>query len=105
MSKDVREDDMDELHAELSKMEKVFPVFTPDMSWFETQIVTTQREMKKKLVRDLVLFWIMAIMIISVSLILINRFMIIYIVLQIVALLSFLKVTFYFRSKRKVGHE
>ncbi|MFF2446291.1 YxlC family protein [Neobacillus sp. NPDC058068] len=42
-----------------------FPVYTPDLSWFEQRVAAEKQQIRKKLIRDLSIFLIIALIILT----------------------------------------
>ncbi len=101
---DDQQQEINQLRSDLEQMDQLFPVFTPDLNWFEQQIEVTKKQARKKMIRDLVVFWIIAICIISFSALFINRTPVIYFILQIVAMLAFLLYTVWNKRRKQVDH-
>lgn len=54
------------IQHELQKMERWTDPNTPNTIWFERLVVTGKREAKRKLIRDLILFWLAGLSILAV---------------------------------------
>lgn len=54
------------LNQSLEKLEQHFSVATPDLNWFEQKIVEQKKQVQKKWRRDLLLFSVIALVILSV---------------------------------------
>jgi hypothetical protein len=59
--------DLDAIHKLQEGLSKVdqFPVYTPDLQWFENMVVTEKENNRKKLRKELSLFLIIALLILS----------------------------------------
>jgi Family of unknown function (DUF5345) len=57
-------DAIHELQDGLSKVDQ-FPVYTPDLQWFENMVITEKENNRKKLRKELSLFLIIALFILS----------------------------------------
>jgi hypothetical protein len=59
--------DLDAIHKLQDGLSKVdqFPVYTPDLQWFENMVVTEKENTRKKLMKELTLFLIIALLILS----------------------------------------
>lgn len=53
-----------ELQKGLNKMDQ-FPVYSPDLQWFEQMVVAEKQRIRKKLIKDLSVFLIVAVIILS----------------------------------------
>jgi hypothetical protein len=59
--------DLDAIHKLQDGLNKVdqFPVYTPDLQWFENMVVTEKENNRKKLIKELSIFLIIALLILS----------------------------------------
>lgn len=94
-----------ELQQGLEQMEQVFPVFTPDLNWFEQKIEQTRKNSRKKLLQDLAIFWLIAISLVLVSFMLVYRTPIIYFVVQMVVLLVFIITNVVLHRRKQVERQ
>lgn len=85
---------------DLEQMEQVFPVFTPDLNWFEQNIELTKKTSRKKLVRDLAFFWLIALSVVIISFMLVHRTPFTYFVAQACILFTFI-ISYVFLHRRK----
>jgi Flp pilus assembly protein TadB len=58
----------EQLRGELGKLDEWLPVHTPHIVWFEQMVVQHKRELRRRLIRDLLLFWAAALAILAVVL-------------------------------------
>ncbi|WML49681.1 YxlC family protein [Neobacillus sp. PS3-34] len=63
-----------------------FPVYTPDIQWFEQMIIEQKQLHRKKLIKDLTVFFIIALFILSGIVISLFNMPIIFILLQIIGI-------------------
>nr|WP_263328445.1 YxlC family protein [Neobacillus sp. Marseille-Q6967] len=71
-----------ELQEGLDKIER-FPVFTPDLQWFENIVVTEKEKSRKKLIKELSLFIMIAFIILSIIIVSLYQMPVIFLILQI----------------------
>ncbi|MFP7295679.1 YxlC family protein [Neobacillus niacini] len=59
--------DLDAIHKLQDGLSKVdqFPVYTPDLQWFETMVINEKENSKRKLMKELSLFLTIALVILS----------------------------------------
>ncbi len=91
-----------EMQNGLEQMEKVFPVFTPELQWFVQNIETATKNSRKKLIRELSFFWLIAITVFIATFMIVNRTPMIYFILQFVVLLTFIIANVHAKRKGKV---
>jgi Family of unknown function (DUF5345) len=78
--------DMDaihKLHEGLSKVDQ-FPVYTPDLQWFEKMILTEKENSRKKLIKELSLFIMIALLILSGIIVSFYQIPVVFIFIQII---------------------
>lgn len=105
ISKEDNEENIEKLRSEYDRMEEIIPVFTPDLYWFEQKIENVKKIERKKFLRDLLLFWLVAITIATMTILMVNQIPMIYIIVQSIALLSFLIISIFFRKGKRVEHQ
>ncbi|MDN3015192.1 YxlC family protein [Paenibacillus sp. BSR1-1] len=71
-----------EIQEGLNKMEQ-FPVYSPDLQWFEQMVLAEKKIIRKKLIRDLSIFFIVAIIILCGIMISLFQMPAVFIFLQI----------------------
>ncbi|WP_066068268.1 YxlC family protein [Neobacillus soli] len=76
-------DAIHELHEGLNKIDQ-FPVYTPNLQWFEQMVVEEQQHTRRKLIRDLSVFFIVAFIIISGMLVSLYQMPTIFVIVQII---------------------
>ncbi|WP_028560318.1 YxlC family protein [Paenibacillus pinihumi] len=54
-----------ELKSDLAKMEEWFPVYTPDISWFETRLAAGEKKLRRKKNREWAFFYMLAVVILG----------------------------------------
>jgi hypothetical protein len=64
---------IEQLQQSLAQLERLYPVYTPDLQWFEAKLAEGRRKQRKKLLRDLAFLWGSAAMLLSVSYLMLNR--------------------------------
>lgn len=89
------------LRTGLDQLEKQFPVYSPDLQWFEQQVTKSKIQIRLRLVRELTLFFLIAIAMISGIVLTILKAPMIYIFLQLFLILS-LPVIFFAKKRRQV---
>lgn len=57
-----------EIEHGLESVEQSSPVYTPDLAWFENMVVEEKQKLRKKLIFDIALFSVVAVLILSVVL-------------------------------------
>jgi hypothetical protein len=71
-----------EVNMGLEKLDQL-PAYTPDLQWFENMVLVEQQTIKKKLIRDIALFLIVALTIISGVIVTMFDMPLLFIILQI----------------------
>lgn len=80
-----------ELKDGLDKIER-FPVYTPDLQWFENIVITEKEKSRKRLIKDLSLFIMVAFIILSIIIVSLYQMPVIFLIIQI---FSTLFIVFY----------
>lgn len=70
----------EELRSGLDQIDRLYPVDTPDLDWFWQMTLAEKRRLRRKLIRDLTTFWLMATIFLSVYLIAVHHLPTVYIV-------------------------
>ena len=98
--------DLDAIHKLQEGLSKVdqFPVYTPDLQWFENMVVTEKENNRKKLMKELSLFLIIALFIISGIIISFYQMPVVFLFIQIITpvFIVFYTITGY-RKKVKIN--
>ncbi len=76
-------DALREIQEGFNKMDQ-FPVYTPDLHWFEQMVIDEQHNKRKRLVKDLSLFIIIAVVILTGIIVSLYQIPVIFIILQII---------------------
>jgi Flp pilus assembly protein TadB len=71
-----------ELQEGLNKVDS-FPLYTPDLQWFEHMVLAEKQKLRKKLVKDLSIFMMIAICILTGIVVSLYQMPIIFIFLQV----------------------
>ena len=95
-------DTIHELKEGLNKIDQL-SIYTPDLQWFEQMVIEEQQKARKKLIKDLALFFIVASIILSGMITSLYRMPIVFIFLQISALIFIVLYTAV-RSIKKANH-
>ncbi|MDF2854586.1 MAG: hypothetical protein K0Q87_437 [Neobacillus sp.] len=78
--------DLDALHEIQEGFNKIdqFPVYTPDLQWFNQMVLNEQLNKRKKFIKDLSIFIVIAVVILSGIIISLYQMPTIFIMLQII---------------------
>ncbi|HEY2420353.1 MAG TPA: YxlC family protein [Neobacillus sp.] len=78
--------DLDAIHSIQEGLNLVdqFPVYTPDLSWFEQMVLAKKQQDRKNLIRDLLVFLLVAVLIISGIIVSLYNMPMVFIYLQII---------------------
>jgi hypothetical protein len=76
-------DAIHELQEGLSKVDQ-FPVYTPDLQWFENMVLTEKENSKRKLMKELSLFLTIALFILSGIIVSFYQMPVVFILIQII---------------------
>ncbi|WP_026584517.1 YxlC family protein [Bacillus sp. J33] len=66
----------------LESLEENVPVYTPDLQFFEQLVIEQKQMMKKKLMKDLAIFIVMALLIVSSVLFMLYQLPVVFFILQ-----------------------
>ncbi|MNI20980.1 hypothetical protein D3C73_744790 [compost metagenome] len=58
---------IEELERGLTHLDQTTPAFTPNLAWFEQQVAEEKRKLRTRLFRDLALFWLIALLALTIS--------------------------------------
>lgn len=98
--------DLDAIHKLQEGLSKVdqFPVYTPDLQWFENMVVTEKENNRKKLIKELSLFLLIALMILSGIILSFYEMPVVFLFIQIITpvFIVFYTITGY-RKKVKIN--
>jgi hypothetical protein len=72
-----------EMQKGLNKVDQ-FPVYTPNLQWFEHMVIAEKQNSRKKLFKDLLVFFIVALFILSGLIVSLYHMPVIFIFLQII---------------------
>lgn len=89
-----------ELAEGLDKLEGWFPAEAPSLIAMEQLVVAERKQWKRRILRDLALLWVVGLTVISVLLLALAREPLMFIVVQLAAMLVF-PLTGLLRSKRR----
>jgi hypothetical protein len=78
--------DMDAIHKMQQGLSKVdqFPVYTPDLQWFESMVRTEKENSRKKLRKELSLFLMIALFILSGIIVSFYQMPVVFLLIQII---------------------
>ncbi|MFJ5760008.1 YxlC family protein [Neobacillus sp. NPDC093182] len=97
--------DLDAIHKLQDGLSKVdqFPVYTPDLQWFENMVVTEKENNRKNLIKELSLFLIIALLILSGIIVSFYQMPVVFLFIQIITpvFIAFYTITG-FRKKVKI---
>ncbi|WP_342430151.1 YxlC family protein [Neobacillus sp. FSL H8-0543] len=91
-----------EIQEGFNKMDQ-FPIYTPDLQWFNQMVIDEQHNKKKKFVKDLTIFIIIAVIILTGIIVSLYQMPAIFIMLQIITT-AFIVVYTGSMFGRKVSH-
>ncbi len=91
-----------EIDKGLSNIENAYPIYTPNLEWFEQKVIENKETLRKRFLRDLMVFWFVSIMIVSVSLLVLYQQPIAYLFIQVIAIMTIIFVTFVNRRKQVI---
>lgn len=80
--------DLDAIHKLQDGLNKVdqFPVYTPDLQWFENMVVTETEKKRKKLIKELSLFLMVALFILSGIIVSLYQMPVVFIIVQLITM-------------------
>lgn len=78
--------DLDAIHKLQKGLSKVdqFPVYTPDLQWFENMVVTEKKNSRKKLRKELSLFLMIALVILSGIIVSFYQMPVVFLIIQVI---------------------
>jgi hypothetical protein len=91
---------LDELTQGLDRLDRLHPVYTPDLQWFQARVLAEQKKLRRRLIQDLLLFWLVAAVILTATLAVITRSPSPYLVIQALAILA--PTVWLMRSRKQV---
>ncbi|MDF2788789.1 MAG: hypothetical protein K0S80_1887 [Neobacillus sp.] len=98
--------DLDAIHKLQEGLSKVdqFPVYTPDLQWFENMVVTEKEKNRKKLMKELSLFFIIALFILSGIIVSFYQMPVVFLFIQIITTVFIVLYTINgYRKKVKIN--
>ncbi|CAH2713591.1 hypothetical protein BACCIP111895_00727 [Neobacillus rhizosphaerae] len=97
--------DFDAIHELQEGLQRIdqFPVYTPNLQWFEQMVIQEQQNKRKKLISDLSVFFIVAFIILSGMIISLYQMPAIFILVQIITTI-FIVVYTSVRLMKKANH-
>ena len=104
-SRQQNKQDFETIHELQEGLEKIdqFPVYTPNLQWFEQIVIQEQQNTRKKLIKDLLVFFIVAFIILSGMIISLYHIPAIFILVQIITSI-FIVVYTSIRIMKKANH-
>nr|WP_309098970.1 YxlC family protein [Fredinandcohnia onubensis] len=94
-----------DINDALTKIDHHYSVFTPDLQVFEQMVATTQKKQKKKFRRELTVFILIALFILTALITAFFRLPLAFIVIQGIATISMPVYSFFRYRKRVIAHE
>ena len=98
--------DLDAIHKLQDGLSKVdqFPVYTPDLQWFENMVAAEKENNKKKLMKELSLFLMVALLILSGIIVSFYQMPVVFLFIQIITpvFIAFYTIT---GIRKKVNHQ
>jgi len=97
--------DFDAIHDLQEGLQRIdqFPVYTPNLQWFEQMVIQEQQNKRKKLIRDLSVFFMIALIILSGMIVSLYRMPAIFILVQIITSIFIVLYTS-IRIMKKANH-
>lgn len=78
---------LDEMKQGLDQLDRLHPVYTPDLQWFQAKIAAEQKKLRRRLLQDLLLFWLVAAVVLTITLAVFTQHRGLYLILQALAIL------------------
>lgn len=100
----IEHDDIDiinEINKGLEKVDSTYQTYTPNVQWFEHMIIKEKEIARKKLIKDLVIFFIVAISVVSLLIITILQAPVIFFIVQLAVTIG-LPIGVYITYRRRV---
>jgi len=91
-------DEIQQLKVALDELEQAIPVMTPNIQWFEQQVIEQRKMLKRRFIRDLSLFIILALVVLTLSFAAYNAIPQLFMLMQLV---PFLVIPFYVVQKAR----
>jgi len=98
-------DFIDELEEGLEMLDKSFPIETPNIQFFEQLVVNQKAEMRKKLIKDMSIFSVVALLVVGIVLYTLYQLPIVFYVLQGIVTVFIVGYTVRKVSQRVSVHE
>jgi len=104
-SRQQNKQDFETIHELQEGLEKIdqFPVYTPNLQWFEQIVIQEKQNTRKKLIKDLSVFFIVALIILSGMIISLYQMPAIFILVQIITSI-FIVVYTSIRIMKRANH-
>ncbi|RSK28692.1 hypothetical protein EJF36_18460 [Bacillus sp. HMF5848] len=87
------------------ELEEQFPVYTPDIKWFEEKVKQNEQVIRKRLYKELLMFWGVALAIIAIGVVTYLQVPVMFILLQVLVTLMLPAIVYYQHRKRQVIEE
>lgn len=95
---------IEQLRSGLDRVDDLYPVDIPNLEWFQQMTLAEKRKLRRKWVRDLALFWLVAVAVLCVYLTVFQQLPIAYIaIVQIVA--AVLPTVVLIKKRRGIGDD
>jgi len=91
------------LISELDKLDNIYPVKTPNIEWFQQVVLVEKKQLRRKFIRELALFLIVALTLLSTYLVAFHHFPLVVFVIQIV--LTILPIIVLTKKRERIADE
>ncbi|QOR67358.1 YxlC family protein [Cytobacillus suaedae] len=98
---DVDSDLIDKLNKGFNQLDNAYQTYTPNVQWFEQMVIKEKEAARRRLVKELIIFFISAITILSVLVLTIFKAPVIFLVLQVLVTIA-LPLGIYIHHRKQV---
>jgi Flp pilus assembly protein TadB len=96
---------IDKINTGLSQMDNAYQTYTPNVQWFEQMVLKEKEAARKRLVKELIIFFISAITILSLLVVTIFKAPVIFLVVQVAVIIALPIVVYIHHRKQVIIHD
>ncbi len=102
---DLDSDLIDKINIGLNQMDNAYQTYTPNVQWLEQMVIKEKEAARRRLVKELILFFISAITILSLLVLTIFKAPVIFIVLQVIVTIALPLGVYIHHRKQVIIHD
>ncbi|WP_209794277.1 YxlC family protein [Cytobacillus luteolus] len=96
---------IDKINKGLNQLDNTYQTYTPNVQWFEQMVIKEKEAARRRLVKELIIFFISAITILSLLVLTIFKAPVIFIVLQVIVTISLPLGVYIHHRKQVIIHD